>query len=387
MPRILVIDDSPLALNLMRSTLEEAGFQVRTASDGKTGLELVEPFAPHAVVSDLEMPGGDGGIDVVRKLRGRTPCTPVLILTEHSDVPLVVQAMREGAYGYMRKGQSPESLLEEIKSALQYRELFESHRRLQQANQRYQGQLEQMVEEKTAEVLKLQRVQAHAEKLAALGQLVAGVTHELTNPLTVMTGNLEALRARVDRNLDALSAAMLDDVEHAVSRITRLVDRLRRLSQPGSEPGRCDVRASLDQVELLCRPTLSGRAQLTRQIDLALSDIALSEDDFVLVVSNLVINASHAVESGHGRIDVTVNRASDGWLELRVQDNGSGIPPENLSKVFDPFFTTKSPSEGTGLGLSLVHQVVTTAGGTIRVESELGKGTTFTLRLPDGSLS
>lgn len=387
MHRVLVIDDSSLVLGWMEAVLEKHGFNVRGSTDGQRALEQMGDFEPEVVITDLEMPEMSG-IDVVRQVRQSAPATPVLILTDHGEVPVVVEAMREGAFGYLRKGVGDGVLVEEIRQACAHRALLLRHAELEEANRRYQSHLEQMVEEKTREVLRLQRAQAQSEKMAALGTLLAGVAHEINNPLAVIQSNarwMQQALARDEEEEIATFPQVLVDVVQSSERIDRLIARLRRIIYPGEATGSCDLRVAMDQVEILCRPQLIGRAQLSRIIDVELSELAVAEDDLVSAISNLVVNASHAVKPGEGRIEVEVTRAGAGWVHICVSDNGCGIPNENLAKVFNPFFTTKAPGQGTGLGLSLVYQIVQAARGEVAIESELGKGTRVTLKLPDGT--
>ncbi len=393
MPRVLVIDDSRLVLAAMQHALERNGFEVAIGSNGIEGLAQLEGFSPDLVISDLEMPELDG-LEVVRRVHARSPETPVLILTEHGEVPLVVQSMREGAFGYLRKGISEDALVAEINAALKHRSVLEQNRKLQEIARQYQTKLERMVEEKTAEVLSLQRRQAQTEKMAALGTLLAGVAHEVNNPLAVISGNIEWLQESVDEMMvksdaDALQGdfarfrVTLAEMATSSERIERLIARLRRLSHPGAEPGACEVAHALAQTEVFCRPHLSTTARLEVVVegDLQRVSVRLPEDDLVSVLSNLVINACHAVKPGQGLIRLRVVRSGESLL-FQVEDNGSGIAPQNLTQVFDPFFTTKAPGKGSGLGLSLVYQVVTSVGGEVQLRSQLGEGTTVELKLP-----
>src|SRR5512133_3945889 len=131
MARVLVIDDSPLVVAAMRDALERAAFEVETELSGSAGLERSVAFSPDVVMTDLEMPEFSG-IEVLHAIHQHSPTTPVLILTEHGDVPLVVQAMREGAFGYLRKGISDDALVEEINAAVKHREILEQNRKLQE---------------------------------------------------------------------------------------------------------------------------------------------------------------------------------------------------------------------------------------------------------------
>jgi signal transduction histidine kinase len=167
-----------------------------------------------------------------------------------------------------------------------------------------------------------------------------------------------------------------------VERIVRIVKNIRRDVHPSGPGLKTELKRVLQQVEVLCRAELQGRADLEVTTNCADARVPLAEDDLVTVLSNLVVNAAHAVEAGKGRIALSATRGDDEVLVLEVADNGEGIPKENLSRVCDPFFTTKAPGKGTGLGLSLASQIVQAARGDLKIDSEVGQGTRVTLRIP-----
>lgn len=415
MARVLVIDDSPLARSSLRYALEDAGFEVTDAPDGATSLqELTSATPPDVVVCDIDMPGMSG-IEVVKEFRSRLPLTPVLMHTAHGDAPLIVNAMREGAFGYLLKGLSDEVLVQEIHAAVNHRRVLEHNQKLADANRAYQQNLERLAEERAAQIIQLQSQKAHAEKLAALGTVVAGVAHEVNNPLAVIKSGLhwldtalvpvmrdleqvlsraaetspewarmiEDLRDRIGWGETAELPEVLKESSSSVERIARIVRNIRRTVHPSGSHVQTDLARVLEQVEVLCRAELDGRAELaivsTCDAD---CKVPLGEDDLVTVLSNLVVNAAHAVEAGQGRIELAAKVDPSQLLELSVSDNGCGIAKENLSRVCDPFFTTKAPGKGTGLGLSLASQIVQAARGELKIDSELGKGTSVILRIP-----
>ncbi len=168
MARVLVIDDSPLARSSLRYALEDAEFEVTDAPDGASALSAIEAAHPDVVVCDIDMPGMSG-IEVMRELHVRLPLTPVLMHTAHGDAELVVNAMREGAFGYLLKGLEEKVLVQEIHAAVRHRRVLEHNQKLADDNRVYQQNLERLAEERAAQIIQLQAQKAHAEKLAALG--------------------------------------------------------------------------------------------------------------------------------------------------------------------------------------------------------------------------
>lgn len=414
MSGVLLIDDSPVMCAAIGGSLEEAGFGVTTAQSGFEALERLESTAPDVVICDLQMPGMNG-IELVRQLRLRAPWVPALILTEQTDIGSCVAAMREGAIGYILKGAPDEVLVHEVEGAIEHRRLRLKNRELEEANQAYQRSLEAMVEEKTAEVLKLQHDKAQAEKTAALGSLVAGVAHEVNNPLAVVNANLGWVKTfsedlkQMEASLAALfqqdaqaslqqaralvSADFIEDLhtvpevvfeaQESVERIVRVVRSLQRMVlNAGPSEERSSFVESLDDALLLSRPWLGEHRHVLRRVAQDVGDVPLSREDLTTVLTQLINNAAQASPAQGGRIELSASRGSEGSFALQVTDNGAGIPEDHLQRIFEPFFTTKEPGQGRGLGLSLVQQIVQGIGGTLRIESTLGEGTTVHVNLP-----
>lgn len=387
--RVLVVDDSPLVLSMLEDTLTTAGFEVATAADGSQGLSLAQRFEPQVVLCDLNMPGMSG-IEVVEQMRMSAPLTPILIFTEAAELSSAVKAMQRGAFGYLSKGLPDEALIEELNKAVAHRQVLERNRELEEANRRYQHGLETMVAEKTAEIAKLQEVKAQTEKMAAMGSFVAGVAHEINSPLAVVRANTDWM---VEELLPALKAGapqvseeasqVLHEVGTCALRIQRIVEGLRRFSHTGTGPAACELVPAIEEAKLMCRGRIDAAVNVHWLLDPTIKSVALSQDDLVLVITNLVVNSAHALESVDGREGlVTVSVVPAGsWVQVTVEDNGCGIPKDQVSRVCDPFFTTKAPGKGTGLGLSLVHQVVKNARGELSIDSEVNRGTKVTLRL------
>ncbi|HEU4630905.1 MAG TPA: ATP-binding protein [Gemmatimonadaceae bacterium] len=233
---------------------------------------------------------------------------------------------------------------------------------------------------------------AQAEKLAAIGQLAAGVMHEINNPLATIAACAESLGLALD-DLRAAGAAVppesteyLRIVEGEVQRSKRIVDRLLEFSRPKPlAPEPVDLNATVEQTLFLLKHH-SRFKRFTVAVDLAEpAPVARGNgEQLVQVLMALLINAMDAMEDP-GRIDLrTVGRRAGGEVAIEVRDHGHGIPRGQLSKVFEPFYTTKAPGRGTGLGLSICYGIVAEHGGRIEVDSVVGEGSSFRILLPAG---
>mgnify|MGYP001765354301 CR=1 FL=1 len=254
-------------------------------------------------------------------------------------------------------------------------------------NAEFTQSLESMVEERTAQLRAAQRELAHRERLASLGRLAASVAHEINNPVSGVL-NLSMLMQRILRE-DGIPKdrveefrGYLSQVSHETSRVGRIVSDLLSFSRKArGEPGPADlgeiVRRTLSLVSH--KLDLAG-VRLETEIADSLPSLLCDASQIEQVVTNLVLNGAEATPRG-GLLRVEVRRDGDSLL-LEVGDTGSGIREEDLPRIFDPFFTTKESGGGVGLGLAVVYGIVEAHGGTIQVDSAVGRGTTFRVRLP-----
>jgi two-component system NtrC family sensor kinase len=264
----------------------------------------------------------------------------------------------------------------------------------------------------------LQQAQAQAfqqEKMASVGQLAAGVAHEINNPMGFISSNLTTM-GKYMQKLSAFETAVIEAVQKKGDRETvELLNKARsemkidfilndlqtllEESRDGAERVRCivrDLKSFSHEDEIQCKPfsindcldsTLNMArneikyvADVERYYDPTLPLLNCYPQKLNQVFMNLLVNAAHAIE-GHGTICVkTFNEWGD--IVVSISDTGKGIAPENLTRIFEPFFTTKEVGKGTGLGLSISYDIIKKHGGEITVESEVGTGTTFTIRLP-----
>lgn len=222
------------------------------------------------------------------------------------------------------------------------------------------------------------------EKLTALGELTAGIAHEINNPTAVILGNMELLRYELGDNADVVKEE-IDLVLQQVGRISTIIRSLLQYSRPGEFNAPLEmhqVKPIIEEMWVLARHSIQKQAVILSQDLQASCEVEVNRPQLLQVLINLVVNAAHAME-GEGRIDI---RTYD-WLDqgqvigvkIEVEDEGIGMTPEQMGRIFDPFYTTRK--DGTGLGLSLSYGIIKRIGGTIEVSSQLGKGTLFTIGL------
>jgi C4-dicarboxylate-specific signal transduction histidine kinase len=233
-----------------------------------------------------------------------------------------------------------------------------------------------------------ERRRAQSDRLALLGRLAAGVAHEISNPLTYLSTNLQLL----EREAEAIQTVSRRDVQaavtesaRAVEQITDVVRDLRRFgrSEGPGEAGATDVRVVVEEAVLLASARLRG-IKLERDLGQGLPKVLARRRRLVQVLVNLLINAADAVgerESKERRIRISANHAQ-GVVSIEVEDSGSGLSPEARARLFEPFFTTKPTGKGTGLGLALSREYVETDGGTLTVESVPPGGARAMVKLP-----
>ncbi len=222
-----------------------------------------------------------------------------------------------------------------------------------------------------------------AAKLAALGQLTAGISHEINQPLAAIRHYARNTTLLIEKGCKAEAKENLDKIDELLEKTNRITGSLRDLARkPKRDLRRTDVVSVLDDVlTLLERRVVEHNVEVNIQIDETCRFVLAGQVRLEQVVLNLVNNAIDAMENISARRLIISAHSTDGWIELRVRDTGSGMDDHHLAQVFDPFFTTKDVGEGLGLGLSVSYNIIKDFGGIMRVESRIGTGTTFWVRL------
>jgi signal transduction histidine kinase len=370
--KILIVDDEPANVRLLERTLMNAGYrEVSSTTDSRRVLPLYREVLPDLLLLDLMMPHLDG-VGVLQQLTTEVgnAFVPVLVLTADATPEPKRRALAAGAHDFLTKP------FDQFEVLLRIRNLLNT-RRLYLALEAEKHALEDTVRDRTERLLQ-------SEKVAAMGSLLAGVAHELNNPLCALSGQAQLLMRSGKDPGDRRRAIKIGEAADRCARIVKNFLALARQRPP--ERSATDLTDVVrGAVELLGYELKTEGIEVV--IEMAGVPPALLADPHQLhqVIVNLLANAQQAMRRQRGprRITVTGWRESvTGHLRLEIRDTGPGIPPEIREKIFQPFFTTKPPGEGTGLGLALCWNIVDEHQGTLRVESEVGIGTTFVIDLP-----
>ena len=427
---ILVIDDNPTNLQVLYKALSDRGYEVLVEMDGKSGIELVKNSPPNLILLDVMMPGIDG-FETCRRLQA-DPLTkeiPIIFMTALSDTVDKVKGLSLGAVDYISKPFQQEEVLARIKVHLKLRRLS-----LQLAEQNQQ--LEERVKQRTAKLYKtieeLKQTQLHlvqSEKMSAIGQLIAGIAHEINNPVGCIVGNIEeatnAIKdlteylqlcqekchipgSEIERKASEIDLEfliedlpkMLFSMKTGIDRIRNISTSLRTFSRADSEyKVLADIREGIDSTLMILQHRLKANnnrpaIQVIKNYgDTPLLKCYLGQLNQVFM--NVLANAIDALEEANsGRtfgsfasapntITITT-QLSDCQQDvlIKIKDNGQGMSEQIISHIFDYSFTTKAVGKGTGIGLSISRQVVEeTHGGSLTCSSVLGEGTEFTIAL------
>lgn len=246
-----------------------------------------------------------------------------------------------------------------------------------------QGRVGQVIlfEHDVTEKRRIEAVLIQSEKLAAVGQLAAGVAHEINNPLTAIIANAQILQRELPPGSDQQES--VDLIARAGARAAQVVRNLLDFARKEEYRLRpTDINITVERaIELVQHELLARSIQLELELDPALPSILASPDHLQSVWLNLLLNAVDTLDKSPARISVS-SRKLEGEIQIAFADNGRGIPREHLGRIFEPFYTTKSPGRGTGLGLSVSDRIVKQHRGRFQVESEPGQGSTFRVFLP-----
>ncbi len=418
---ILVVDDNPTNLEVLSQTLSAGGFHVAVAMDGESAIEQVEYCQPNLILLDIMMPGVDG-FETCHRLKANPKSheIPIIFMTALSETEYKVKGLNAGAVDYITKPFQHEEVLARVGVHLQIGNLTRQLETQNAALKQFNESLEQKVADRTRELELSQMKLIQQERLSALGQLVAGVAHEINNPINFIYGNLSPAQTYIqdlfgllklyhehypnpvtpiqeqirEIDLDFLCLdlpKLIKSMELGAVRIREIVMSLRnfsRLDEAEFKP--VDIHAGIESTlmilghRLKAKPDLPEIRLIKQYGDLPL--ISCFPGQLNQVLMNLLVNAIDALEMGKiaaPELGICTELFDQDWVRIRISDNGTGISEAAQKKIFDPFFTTKPIGKGTGLGLSISYQIVVEKHqGHLSVDSTLGRGTEFVIEIP-----
>lgn len=226
-----------------------------------------------------------------------------------------------------------------------------------------------------------QKLLITSEKMASLGVLAAGVGHEINNPLNFIKNGIEALSKKLEDNKDEELKTYFKIVNEGVDRATNIVKSLSHFSRKGpSVDERCNIHEIIENCLLILHNKIRNKVRVITNFTNKGAVLHGNEGRLHQAMMNIIANAEQAI-SEVGNLKITTQIAGDN-MEIIIEDDGEGIPEENLMKISDPFFTTKPPGEGTGLGLFITYSIIQEHNGNIEVSSNIGEGSRFTITLP-----
>ncbi|MFY3745124.1 sensor histidine kinase [Anaeromyxobacter sp. Red801] len=363
-PRVLVVDDNASLVDNLSEILEGAGYAVAGAGSCAAALPLAEQGFDVALV-DLKLPDGDGTA-LAPRLKELSPNGEVVLLTGFATLESAVAAVRAGACAYLVKPCATQELLLTVEQAMRQVRLHQEKRDLASRAQM-------------------------AEKLAAVGTMTAGLSHEIRNPLNAAALQLSVLERRVQKLEAERQGPLLEPltlVKDEIRRLDHILEDFLQFARP-----REFVRKAIEVAPVITKVVdlLGGEAErrgvrLERELE-PVPPVAGDEERLRQVLVNLCLNALEAVDA-RGLVRVSCRPApadvdhpdASPMVDILIDDDGPGVSPDQRDRIFEPFFTTKA--RGSGLGLSIVHAIVTQHGGTIRIEDSPEGGARFTLRLP-----
>ena len=410
------MDDEEANLRLLTKWLVVLGYDIELATDGQEALRKVKAGGIDLIILDIMMPGMDG-FQVCAELKANQQSRriPIIMVTALSDRESKLKGLKGGVDDFISKPIDQTEIITRTRNLLrvkEYEDFLKNHNEL----------LEQRVRERTAdlesayETLKSTQNQLlQQEKMATIGLLMAGIAHEINNPVGYISSNLGSLKKYGERMTGFISEqdevirtggvapriveqlaarrvklkmahilndfpALLNESIEGAERIRKIVQDLKGFSRTDTdEQAAADINQCLKSALSIVHNELKYKARITceyGELPLTICNVQKLGQVFI----NLLINAAQAIETEG---EITVNtRLENGWIFIAIRDTGCGIPEEIRQKIFDPFFTTKEVGKGTGLGLAICRDIINKHGGKLTLSSEIGMGTTFSVGIP-----
>ncbi|MBW4465974.1 MAG: hybrid sensor histidine kinase/response regulator [Pegethrix bostrychoides GSE-TBD4-15B] len=412
---ILIVDDTPTNIDIIREVLEEQGFDVAIAISGERALQQVAQEIPDLILLDVMMPGIDG-FQTCQCLKSLPLIqnVPVIFMTALSDKDNKVKALELGAVDYVTKPFEAQEVLARVRTHLKLHRLTQT--------------LAQEVNKKVSELQNIQMQLVQSEKMSALGNLVAGVAHEINNPIGFLNGSINNAKDYVKDLLDYVAlyqqhhpnpaapvqdkaeaidldylqkdlSKLLDSMQGATDRIIGISTSLRTFSRADTEyKVSGNLHDGINSTILILKYRLKANKHrpeinvIQDYGDIPAIDCYPGQLNqvFMNILANSIDMFDEMTQSqsfdqlqAHPQ-QITIRTTADAnQVQIQIADNGKGMTEEVRARIFDHLFTTKGAGKGTGLGLAIARQIaVEKHGGSLEVQSKLGRGTMFCIRLP-----
>ncbi|PHR23960.1 MAG: hybrid sensor histidine kinase/response regulator [Desulfotalea sp.] len=423
---ILIVDDNPNNLQVLGHLLKQENFSVAVSQDGQQALDYIAKKHPDIVLLDVMMPGMDG-IEVCERIKAneRSRQIPVLFITALSDSEDKMRGFRAGGHDYITKPFLKEEVLARVRAVVDRLQVEAELRKSRKALKEINENLEQKVVERTENLRKLQLQLVLQEKMASIGQLAAGLAHELNNPINFVYTNFTTLeenindffhifvgyrrliekqdlaggdladlellhedekRAHVDFVLGDIEALFAESRE-GFKRITWIITSLGNFSrsEQAEEKTTSDLNRAIEDTLVITRNEYKYHCEVETELG-NIEPLICIPQQINEVLVNLVVNAAHAIKgqkrASKGKIQIKTYM-QDTTVCCEIQDDGPGVPDGIKMRIFEPFFTTKDVGKGTGLGLSISYDIIVNKhSGDFVVQDAEGGGTIFIIRIP-----
>lgn len=392
--RLLIVDDSPRNIEILREILEPEGYEFSWAGDGESGLKKARAAKPDVVLLDLVLPGMLG-IEVLEILKHEQPETTVILTTAYGSEETAIQAMRSGVNDYIinKRPFDPAEVREAVRRAIAETRLRQENLRLTRELELVNQQLQEYAEHLEHNVEELRSANERLKELDSLkASFFSMISHELRHPLTVAKGYLELLDSGSAGEITTEMRRFLRIINGSFDQLAGMIDDLLDLSR--MEAGRYQIQQQDVRPLGIVNHTVQAFSAAARDKGVALEcelpdELPLVSADPLRVVQVLTNLLQNAIKFTPGGGTITIKARADGpEVRFTVQDSGIGIPQHELGRIFERFYqvrretTSDSGSGGAGLGLAICREIIRLHGGKIWAESEDGKGSRFCFTLP-----
>lgn len=388
---VLIVEDDWTTRNLLQGTLKKKGYAVDQVENGEDCWKyLMEATHPVVLLLDWMLPDIDGIELCKRILEGnfQNPIHIIMITSKHESEE-IVQALESGAHDFVTKPYDYEILCARINAGMRIIGM-------QQKIAVYASNMEELARQRAIQL-------AHSDRIASLGLLSAGVAHEINNPASFISVNIQTLedgfsilkkqilgkisdteKSQVEIIINEMPQIM-HEMREGISRITDIVSGLKQFVH--TERGKkslTDIHVPIEHAMKLCANRTKKAAEVITEFDRSIPEILADSRQIEQVMVNLIMNAADAIDeckTKGGKIVIKTQK-EDYLFRIEVSDNGSGLSEEFMSNLFKPFYTTKGVGKGTGLGLTISRNIIDEHGGTLSAENDMNGGAVFIVKLP-----